>query len=59
LQDSTLDVSWIDDVVLRYRLGQASLTARRADRATGLLAGLRATIERRAGRGPGGAGTPR
>jgi len=59
LQDSTLEVSWIDDVVLRYRLGHGSLTARRADRANGLLAGLRATIERRAGQGPGGAGRTR
>jgi hypothetical protein len=39
---------WVDDVVLHYRLHPGSLSARRQDRVTGLMAGLRATISRRA-----------
>jgi glycosyltransferase involved in cell wall biosynthesis len=48
-QDAGLPMAWVPDVVLRYRLRAGTLSSRRVDRADGLLAALRTTVQRRSG----------
>ena len=46
-RDAGLRFEWLGEVVLHYRLRPGSISARRAQRSRGLVAGLHATIERR------------